>query len=151
MFSDTLYMTQFNDRVRRLMQMIAGEVLIVSRHLKRSSVIDVIRIKDRVVRACRQRHPKTELQFEQWEKAARRQFDISKSDLKSKDRKLAKYEDDGKDEDSDDGKDDDKADGKEDDKADGKDDDKADGDEEGSKDDKKSKASKDNKSGDEDD
>lgn len=90
--SDSLFMTQFEDRVQNLLKHFSSEVLVVARQRKIAEVLKVMKIKSRVVRACRRRYPKTEMQFETWERAARRHFGISKRDIRNDDRKPGKYE-----------------------------------------------------------
>lgn len=90
---DGLFVTEFADRISALIKVFVSEVGQVARDRKAYEAEELIRIKPRIVKACRKKYPKTELLFENWEMAAKKTFKITAADIRNKDRKPRKYED----------------------------------------------------------
>ena len=86
-------MTEFTERAAAFLKVFVSEIGQVSRDRKAAEIEDVIRIKPRILKACQRKYPKTELLFENWEKAARKTYKITSAQIRDKNKQPRKYAD----------------------------------------------------------
>jgi len=91
--SDGLFVLDFKDRLKTWVKMLTGEMRQVARDLRSREIEGVCKIRDRIVRACERKHPRTEGLIDSWVKKARKEYGIAKEDMKKgAEHKVRKYE-----------------------------------------------------------